>query len=72
VSFLAPAGTPRNVIQRHAEALQHAVANEAVRARFRADGLEAVDMTPEQFNQLLVREVAQNHKLVSAIGLEKR
>jgi hypothetical protein len=34
--------------------------------------MEAVDMSPEQFDQLLAREVTQNHKLVSALGLEKQ
>ncbi|MCC7079953.1 MAG: tripartite tricarboxylate transporter substrate binding protein [Burkholderiales bacterium] len=72
VGFFAPAGTPRNAIQRHAQALHHALSNDAVKARFRTDGLEAVDMSPEKFNQFLAHEVAPDHKLVSALGLEKR
>ncbi len=70
----APAATaaPQRAIQRHADALHHALSNDAVKARFRTDGLEAVDMSPEKFNQFLAHEVAPDHKLVSALGLEKR
>jgi tripartite-type tricarboxylate transporter receptor subunit TctC len=72
VGLLTPAGTPRKVIQRHAEALRYAMSNDAVRKRFQSEGMEAVDMSPEHFDQLLAREVTQNHKLVSALGLEKQ
>jgi tripartite-type tricarboxylate transporter receptor subunit TctC len=72
VGLLAPTGTPRKVIQRHSEALRYAMSNDAVRKRFHSEGLEALDMSPEQFNQLLAREVTQNQKLVSDLGLEKQ
>lgn len=72
VGFLAPAGTPGKVIQRHAEALRYAMSNDAVKTRFQSEGIEAVDMSPVQFDQLLAREVTQNHKLVTALGLEKQ
>lgn len=72
VGLFAPAGTHRNVIQRHAEALRDAMTSEAVKKRFHGEGTETVDMAPEQFDQLLAREVAQNQKLVTALGLEKQ
>ena len=72
VGLLAPTGTPRKAIQRHAEALRYATSNDAVKKRLHGEGVEVVDMSPEQFNQLLAREVTQNQKLVSALGLEKQ
>ena len=34
--------------------------------------MESVDLSPEQFNQFLAREVAQNQKIVADLRLEKQ
>jgi hypothetical protein len=44
---------------------------DAVKERFRKEGMEAVDMSPEQFTQFTAREVADSRKLVADLHLEK-
>jgi tripartite-type tricarboxylate transporter receptor subunit TctC len=72
VCLLAPAGTPPEVIRRLSEALKYAEAQDAVKERFRKEGMEAVDMSPERFNQFLAQEVAQDRKIVADLHLEKQ
>ena len=47
VGFLAPAGTPREVIARINGALGRALASDAVRSRLNGLGFDAAPMTPE-------------------------
>lgn len=70
--LLAPAGTPKEVVQTLAEALRVAKAHPAIRERFRADGTEDLDMTPEKFNEFLAQEVGLSHKLLTDLGIEKQ
>lgn len=70
--LVAPAGTPKEVVQRLSEALRTAKSNPAIRERFRADATEDMDMSTEKFNQFLSREVAQGQKLVADLGLDKQ
>ncbi|WP_137890293.1 tripartite tricarboxylate transporter substrate binding protein [Ramlibacter sp. 2FC] len=70
--LVAPAGTPSDVVQRLSAALRSAVSSKEMKERFRNDGMEAMDLTGEQFNQFLAREVAHNHKLVTELGVEKQ
>ena len=70
--LLAPAGTPPEIIQRLSQALQYMRNQEAVKERFRNEGMEAVDMSPEQFSQYLAREVIQDAKIVADLHLEKQ
>jgi len=48
--IFAPAGTPRPIVDRLATALQKAMRNEGVRERYRAMGVEVIDMSPADFN----------------------
>jgi tripartite-type tricarboxylate transporter receptor subunit TctC len=47
--LFAPAATPPSVVNTLAAALRKAMVNEAVRSRFRAMGVEVMDMSREQF-----------------------
>jgi len=70
--LVAPAGTPKDIVQRLSEALAAATATQRIKDRFRDDGLEAVNMTPEQFNAFMAREVEQVSKVVTDVGLAKQ
>ena len=47
--IFAPAGTPKNVLDRLHAALRKALGNDAVRTRYRDMGVEIIDMSQEQF-----------------------
>jgi tripartite-type tricarboxylate transporter receptor subunit TctC len=70
--LVGPAGTPKEVVRRLTEALHGATSSKAIKDRFRDDGMEAMHMSPEEFNQFLAREVAQGQKLVSELGIQKQ
>jgi tripartite-type tricarboxylate transporter receptor subunit TctC len=72
MSLVAPAGTPSAVVQRLSEALHAATTSTAIRDRYRDDGVEAIYMPPNEFNQFLAREVAQFAKLASDLALPKQ
>ncbi|UUZ77214.1 tripartite tricarboxylate transporter substrate binding protein [Polaromonas sp. P1(28)-13] len=72
LGLVAPAGTPKVVVQRLSEALRAATADKSVQDRYREDGLETMDMTSEQFNQFMEREIKQASKLVTDLGIPKQ
>lgn len=70
VGLAAPAGTPPEVILKINTALNHALAEPAVRERLEALGFEAAPMSPEEFNAFLASEVAKYRKVVRELGLK--
>jgi tripartite-type tricarboxylate transporter receptor subunit TctC len=68
--LVAPAGTPRAVIERLNKELRVALAAEDVRSRLAADGAEVLPSTPEQYAADIDREEATWSKVVSALGLK--
>jgi tripartite-type tricarboxylate transporter receptor subunit TctC len=66
--LLAPAGTPKVVIDRLGDELNKAMAMPAVREKFSAQGFAASWQSPEQFGQFLRGEVAKWTKTVKASG----
>jgi tripartite-type tricarboxylate transporter receptor subunit TctC len=60
------------VVQRLSEALRAATTSTAIRDRYRDDGVEAIYMPPNEFNQFLAREVGQFARLASELGLPKQ
>ena len=70
VGYLAPAGTPREVVARINGALNRALANEAVRARLNGLGFDAAPMTPEEFDAFMAGEVRKYTKIVKDLNLK--
>jgi len=68
--LVAPAGTPRAVIERLNKELRVALAAEDVRTRLAADGAEVLPSTPEQYAADIDREEATWSKVVSTLGLK--
>ena len=67
--LVAPAGTPRAIIERLNKELRTALAAEDVRSRLAADGAEVLPSTPEQYAADINREEATWSKVVNALGL---
>ncbi|WP_298933485.1 tripartite tricarboxylate transporter substrate binding protein [uncultured Ramlibacter sp.] len=53
----APAGTPADVVTLLNQQVNKALASEEVRSRLAAEGAEATPATPQQFAQLIAREI---------------
>ena len=70
VALFAPARTPKAVVARLADAIHKSTTE--LRERFEKDGVETVSQSPDEFNELLRREMDETAKLVTAIGLKKQ
>lgn len=69
-ALFAPAGTPRDVVNRLNAEVRRAAAAPDLRERWLANGMEAVDMTTEQIDQLIRSESDQMAKLVRDTGMK--
>jgi len=68
--LLAPAKTPRPIIDRlHAE-VQKALALTAVQAKFAPQGVEPLPLSPDEFDAMIRKEIVDNIKLAKAAGLK--
>jgi tripartite-type tricarboxylate transporter receptor subunit TctC len=68
--LLAPAKTPRPIVDRlHAE-VQKALALPAVQAKLATQGVEPMPLTPQEFDALIAKEIVSNLKLAKAAGLK--
>jgi len=65
---LAPAGTPREIVQKLSEGVQRATRDADVRKRMVEQGAEPVGSTPEEFTRLLREEVARWAEVVKISG----
>lgn len=71
LGLLAPAGTPPDVVKRLSDALRTVLTRRRMTERFAADGAEGMLMTPQEFNELLRRDLALMGKLIATLGLSK-
>ncbi len=68
--LMAPAGTPRAIIDRlHAEAVK-VVQEPAIRDRFLAETAEPVGSTPAQFGKFISNEISKWTRVVKAAGIK--
>jgi tripartite-type tricarboxylate transporter receptor subunit TctC len=70
VLFLAPAGTPREIVSRMSAEVAKAVAAPDIRSRFEALGIEPVGNTPEQAGKFLADEIAKWSKVINTAGVK--
>ena len=68
--LLAPAKTPRPIIDRLAAAMRKATAVPAVRERFAAGGNAAQSNSPEEFAAMIKSEVGRYRELAAAAGVK--
>ena len=67
--FVAPAGTPRPIIDRLNREMRAALASEDVIRRLAVDGAEPIPSPPEEYAADIDREETTWSKVVKAIGL---
>jgi tripartite-type tricarboxylate transporter receptor subunit TctC len=69
IGMMAPARTPRDIVNRLQAEVVKALALPEVKERFQQLGADPWTMTPEQFDAYIRAEVASNGPLVKAAGL---
>ena len=70
VMFMAPAGTPRDIIDRLSIETAKAVSSPELRSRFDQLGIEAVGNTPEQALKFLGDEIVKWEKVINTAGVK--
>ena len=70
VLFLAPAGTPKHIVNRMAAETAKAVTSADIKGRFETIGIEPVGSTPEEAGKFLDDEIAKWAKVISAAGVK--
>jgi tripartite-type tricarboxylate transporter receptor subunit TctC len=70
VLFLAPAGTPRDIVNRMSAAVAKAISASDINSRFNALGIEPVGNTPEQAGKFLADEIAKWSKVIITAGVK--
>jgi tripartite-type tricarboxylate transporter receptor subunit TctC len=66
IGIVAPAGTPKPVVEKLAAASQRAVRGSDLSARLKRDGVEPVGSTPQDFGALISREIGQWRSLAQS------
>jgi len=67
--ILAPAGTPRAIVERINKELRAAIGSAEVKARIASDGGDPLPSTPEEFGADIAREGAKWSALIRKLGL---
>jgi tripartite-type tricarboxylate transporter receptor subunit TctC len=70
VLFLAPAGTPRDIVNRLAAETKKAINESDIKDRFNQIGIEPVGNSPEEAARFLNDEVAKWAKVITAAGVK--
>jgi tripartite-type tricarboxylate transporter receptor subunit TctC len=70
VMFLAPAGTPREIVMRLSQEAQKAINESDIKTRFTEIGIEPVGGTPEQASEFLAVEIAKWAKVITTAGVK--
>jgi tripartite-type tricarboxylate transporter receptor subunit TctC len=70
VLFLAPAGTPREIVNRLSAETQKAINESDIKERFSQIGIEPVGGTPEQAAKFLDAEIAKWAKVITTAGVK--
>src|SRR5436853_268447 len=68
--IVAPAGTPRSVIERLHRELSVILASAETKKRFETEGGEAAQMSPEEFGRFIASETVKWAKVVKEAGIK--
>jgi tripartite-type tricarboxylate transporter receptor subunit TctC len=71
LGLAAPAGTPKDVVQRLAQALHFAQGTAPVRDRLSKDGAEAGTLSPEEFTKFVRDDMERTMKVATDLGIPK-
>ncbi|MGZ8264814.1 MAG: Bug family tripartite tricarboxylate transporter substrate binding protein [Burkholderiales bacterium] len=67
--MVMPGGTPRAIVNKASAEIQRLLATPTIKERFAAVGVEARSSTPEQFRDLLKREIPNWHKVAKQANI---
>jgi tripartite-type tricarboxylate transporter receptor subunit TctC len=70
VGLVAPAGTPKAIVEKLAASAKRAIVSPELRERFHRDGIEPVGGTPEEFADLIRREIKQWRDLAKSANIK--
>jgi tripartite-type tricarboxylate transporter receptor subunit TctC len=70
VLFLAPAGTPREIVNRLSAETAKAINESDIKERFGQIGIEPVGNSPEQAAKFLEEEIAKWAKVINTAGVK--
>jgi tripartite-type tricarboxylate transporter receptor subunit TctC len=70
VLFLAPAGTPKDIVNRMGAETAKAVTSGDIKGRFETIGIEPVGSTPEEAGKFLDDEIAKWAKVIATAGVK--
>jgi tripartite-type tricarboxylate transporter receptor subunit TctC len=70
VLFLAPAATPRDIVNRVSAEVAKAISASDIKNRFDSLGIEPVGNTPEQAGKFLADEIAKWSKVITTAGVK--
>lgn len=70
IGMMAPAKTPRNIVNRLHDEVVKALATPELKERFRNLGADVWTLNPEQFDTYIKEEIKSNAVLVKAAGLQ--
>ena len=68
--YLAPAGTPKEIVDRLAREIAKALANPKVVDQMNKTGVEPLSMTPDEFGRYIKREYDTWGKVVKEAGIK--
>ena len=68
--LLAPAGTPKPIVDKINQAMRAAIANPDVQKRIAADGADAVSSTPEEYSAIVERDMTRWAVLIKKLNLK--
>jgi tripartite-type tricarboxylate transporter receptor subunit TctC len=69
-AFLAPAQTPKPIIERLHGEITKVVSDPALQEKLKVQGVEPLPLSPAEFDALMRREIASNLALAKAAGLK--
>jgi tripartite-type tricarboxylate transporter receptor subunit TctC len=70
VMFLAPAGVPKEIVDRMSSAVAKAVHSPEVKGKFDGLGIEPAGSSPEQARKFLDDEIAKWAKVINTAGVK--
>jgi len=70
VMFMAPAGTPREIVTRLSQEAHKAVFESDIKTRFSEIGIEPAGGTPEQTSKFLAEEITKWSKVITTAGVK--
>jgi tripartite-type tricarboxylate transporter receptor subunit TctC len=69
IGLVAPAGTPKPVIEKLAASVRRVIAAPELAERLKRDGIEPVGGTSQEFGALITREIAQWRELAKSVNI---